>query len=615
MRHCSVFLIFLFLSFQAYSQIHRQMEMVKDTFQQNPQYALELINKLDTTAVYALDSGIFYWYHKGRITHLLTEYETSTLSYIRANDIAERSNNVARRAEILHQLTRVEIAAGRLVKSVERANLTLDHARNKYPEGLAVAYNDLGVTNYYLRDYESAKNFFKLAKEEGQKRNAPDLVNYLRNCAVMFYEIDPGQADSSIYYMKPTLMLYGPDRLQDKATAYSLIGRYFLELKEMDSAEYYLKKGVQTAKQSGNMNVYGTTLTQISNFYREIKAFDQAIALLKESHEHHREAKYYDGMQFTSRVLTSVYTEMRNADSAVHYMYEAQKARDTLFNRERARSLSEFETKLNLADKERQIAQANLETSVERNRTLAVGYAVLVLVVMFGSWIIISKTRTKRRLAEVKAEEQNRAIKAVIKTQEDERRRIARELHDGVGQSMSAIIINQQSIPTEKLSGEVQLKLEKATDLIEKTRKEIRDISHQMMPATLIEVGLAEAIGQMVETSLGVFGINFDYDSMIDTGKRYDEHIEVGVYRICQELIQNIIKHAKPKFVSINLYERNNHLNLLIEDDGSGFNVNQQSEGIGFTNLKTRLEMMNGDLNLESESNQGTMAIVKIPLM
>jgi tetratricopeptide (TPR) repeat protein len=397
------FLGIFYCSVSLQAQVSATLKMIDDTAIVAPSVALDLIAQLDTSEVFELDSGYFYWFQKGRVSNALKEYEDASAFYQQAYDVVVSSKEHEKIAKVLHQLTRVENFTGRLVKSVEYANLALAHAKANYGTGIPEAYNDLGVANYYLRDYPAARDYFKLAKEEGLKRNSPNLVDYMRNCAVMFYEIDPEQADSSIYYLKPALALYGEDRLDDKATAFSLLGRYFLELEQMDSALYCLQMGVEMAKQSGNMQVYGTTLTQISNYYREMGELEKALELLKESYEYHKALNHYDGVQFASRVLMSVYKEMQNVDSAVHYMYQAQMARDTLFNRERANSLAEFEVQLNVAEKERQLAQANFEVSNQQNRILLLANLIILLLAGFIVWMIRNKANQGKKIASVKA--------------------------------------------------------------------------------------------------------------------------------------------------------------------------------------------------------------------
>ena len=142
---------------------------------------------------------------------------------------------------------------------------------------------------------------------------------------------------------------------------------------------------------------------------------------------------------------------------------------------------------------------------------------------------------------------------------------------------------------------------------------EVRVISHQMMPKALTELGIIEALGDMLDKSLGKIDIDFEFEHF-GIKDRLAEKIEVSLYRICQELVNNIIKHSEAKQVHVQLFKNKGKAILIVEDNGKGIQENEVSDGHGLLNIKSRLNSLNGEVNYEPSPNSGTTATVRIPL-
>jgi signal transduction histidine kinase len=133
-----------------------------------------------------------------------------------------------------------------------------------------------------------------------------------------------------------------------------------------------------------------------------------------------------------------------------------------------------------------------------------------------------------------------------------------------------------------------------------------------MMPRALTELGLIDALRDMLDISFSNSKIEYTFENH-NMDERLPRNIEIGLYRISQELINNILKHSSAKKVDVQLVKRKEHIVLLIQDDGKGFSK-KESDGIGIRNMNSRLNALNGKLNLQSDSNSGTTAIVRIAL-
>jgi signal transduction histidine kinase len=154
------------------------------------------------------------------------------------------------------------------------------------------------------------------------------------------------------------------------------------------------------------------------------------------------------------------------------------------------------------------------------------------------------------------------------------------------------------------------------SSLLDESINELRSISHQMMPRALAELGLLPALEDLLEKAFGHTDIRFSFEHHRLEGQRFPEHIEVSLYRITQELINNIIKHSGAKAVSVQLLKTPSHLVLVVEDNGKGFRFEDQANrnGIGLMNINSRAKALNGEVNYAPSPQQGTVATIRIPV-
>ncbi|MFY0686721.1 MAG: sensor histidine kinase [Cyclobacteriaceae bacterium] len=480
--------------------------------------------------------------------------------------------------------------------------------------GQAKVNNNIGIVYKDVGDLIQAVPFYKSAIElYYEMENTLGVASLQNNLATVYNEL--GRYDSALlmsesstrYFEENGFEQYKPYPQINSGDALIGLSQYDEALEVLDQAKIGLE---QTANQKELADVHRA----ISESYLGLGVFDSSLNHAKRSYEIALEVNVTVYVQNALEQVYKTFEALGETDSALMYFQRFVDSRETLREESRLRQIRSLEIEYETQKTAKELAEATLVVASQRNQLLLLINAI-VIILGIGFFIYLRlRSNQKKRIAETKIAEQKQSIKAVIDAQEEERARIARELHDGVGQSMSAILINQKSIDHDRLSGEIQLKLNKATDLVESTRKEIRTISHQMMPAALIEVGLSEALEQMVSNTFEHSGVESEFDSMLPEGKRYSKDVEVGIYRICQELVQNIFKHANARQVTVSLYERNHQLHMVIEDDGKGFDVKQSSDGIGLINIKTRLELLGGELKLDSTPNDGTLAKLKLPL-
>lgn len=228
------------------------------------------------------------------------------------------------------------------------------------------------------------------------------------------------------------------------------------------------------------------------------------------------------------------------------------------------------------------------------------------------------------RTGQIRLEQQKveALLKQVISSQEDERKRIARELHDQTLQDISAVLmrIDICKLYPEQISPQ---KIEEIRGITLKILDETRSIIQNLRPTLLDDLGPESAIRWLLDTHLGVKGINYFYNTEGIRDKRFSPEIEINIFRIVQEAINNIARHAEAENVFVIFKTINNYIDLYIEDDGRGFDIvpttksiysNENNRGLGITGMKERASLIDGLLQINSAPGCGTRISLKIPI-
>jgi len=210
---------------------------------------------------------------------------------------------------------------------------------------------------------------------------------------------------------------------------------------------------------------------------------------------------------------------------------------------------------------------------------------------------------------------------AVIEAQENERRRISRELHDGLGQLLSAAKLNFGMIDVvnsnnREKSGEI---IKQVDSIISKAIVEARRIAHDLRPTTLDDFGLIPALRILCQEFSKITGVKFKFQ-VSPTLERIDPKVEIAIYRIIQESFNNISKYAESTEVSLDLYRKDNKVFVRVKDNGKGFEIDNISKnkkagtGFGLINMKERAELVGGKAEINSKPGEGTELLLEINL-
>lgn len=211
---------------------------------------------------------------------------------------------------------------------------------------------------------------------------------------------------------------------------------------------------------------------------------------------------------------------------------------------------------------------------------------------------------------------QKTLVKSVIKAQEDERKRISRELHDSVAQEMLSSLVDLRVLKYMNIGADVLKKVEQTEGSLMRLLDDIRHLSVELRPATLDDFGLEAAFRTHFKWIEKNYGLIVHFSAELDA-KRYEGEIETVVYRICQEAVFNALKYAGTDDISVRLFERAGNLKLNVMDEGAGFDsnfINPKGTGLGLYGMRERAELVNGQLVIQSNIGKGTAIRLEIPL-
>ncbi|MFA8437233.1 MAG: ATP-binding protein [Marinifilaceae bacterium] len=211
------------------------------------------------------------------------------------------------------------------------------------------------------------------------------------------------------------------------------------------------------------------------------------------------------------------------------------------------------------------------------------------------------------------------ALNSVLEGQEVERRRIAKDIHDGLGPTLSTIRLMLESMRSDPCfanSQRLNSQMEETLELIDSVTDDARSISHQLMPKVLLDFGLGPALENLCNRINRSEKIQVKFFQTLENS-RFDSLIELGLYRICQELLNNSVKHARASEVQVQLVEHAHSIVLMVADNGIGFDkqsVMAENLGLGLINIESRTNALGGNFIIDTSSNFGVEATIEIPL-
>lgn len=233
---------------------------------------------------------------------------------------------------------------------------------------------------------------------------------------------------------------------------------------------------------------------------------------------------------------------------------------------------------------------------------------------------IVSNAWLRLKLAE-KEQARQVLLESLVEAQEEERGRLARELHDGAGQMLTSLLVRIKTLEKESNTPALQSRLQSLLDMVSETIDQVRELSYRLRPAALEEFGLPVALGILVSEMTEESPINAHFHTNLSE-ETLPPGIEVTMYRIAQEALTNVVRHAQAQTVEVTLYQESNHVVMCIQDNGRGFDRHQhqatavsERRHLGLISMRERAAIAGGSLTLNTEPGRGTTLLVRLPLL
>lgn len=490
---------------------------------------------------------------------------------------------------------------------------------------LARIYQILGFYQKAINSLEYCHVYFK---QEGRDL---DLVRSQHALAYAYKKM--GNADMAFYFLGQCENKKADGYNEFCKNEHSLIDA-FLFLNRLNSPAS-LNHVFKYAKSIGNIDlqiksleVLGEYFYNNANYKKSEIIFKKALALVKP-------IKYYDYCKGFSFRLYECNHNAGDFKQSSEYLLSFVKYNDSLNEIKNSEALSKLIGKYE--QKEFQTEKIDLEKSkrlfeLKSRRSNFTLYSLLfsiAAILLAGFFVILfyqQKLETSNIIHDQSAQINNQKIKelennmqlqsmqSMIDGQESERERIAQDLHDSLGGLLSTIKLRfDKLVHEQKITG--QESYTKLYDLIDTACDEVRNISNDLKPGSLEKLGLIEAIRDLLNRYIHDHGPNiiFQYFGFEKPGT-IDSNTALNIYRIIQELVNNSIKHANCKEIFVQLSKSAYEMTISVEDDGKGFDAETVKRGMGLENIRSRINYLKGEFNIESSDNQGTLFLVQIPI-
>ena len=481
---------------------------------------------------------------------------------------------------------------------------------------IAGVCNEIGTLLKRNKSLNEALVYYNRSLKEASLAKSTSLIANAYNNIGLVYE-ERGDYKRALAQYQFSLIEYR--KIKEKlGESYSLeyIGYVYFLMKNYPPAINNLEKSLTLRKEIKDNYGIAICLIELTEVYKDKGDLNMAIAYGEQAVAFSKGINYPDMLQNGYLLLSKIYEENRKYEAA----YSAHKTyvlvKDSIFNVTKSKQIGELQTKYETEKKQQRISILNQENTIQKLTIMAI-VATFVLSI-FIAYLIYNRYRLKQdsRLNQEVILQQDLATKAILKAEENERKRISGELHDGLGQMFSAVKMNLSAladhIQFEDAHGEEMF--EKTLSLVDESCKEVRVISHQMAPNILLKSGLDIAVRDFIDkidarklkVNLSIFGLK----------ERLDQNVEMVLYRVIQEAVNNVIKHAEASTLDIQLSKDGEGINVMIEDNGKGFDssASQTLEGIGLKNMRSRVEYLKGQVDFSSIQGAGTLVAIHIPL-
>lgn len=548
-----------------------------------------------------------------------------------------------------------------LDNAVSQIEMALKYSKkSKFNKGIQASYEKLGLINKKKRDFSTALKYYQLSLAIAEKNNLAQPYIHLHNHLAYLYEI---KKDSTLAIFHSKKALYKAFQIKDSILIISRLnslGELFRVFNNKDSALFYYKKGVHYALSNQDtkrlsmlyLNIVSLLLNKknldLEKAYYYLIKTDSLIKPSKNNdryfvyqglssvyyHAQHDYTKAEKHLKIAEEYIDSkgvsdptrsifyedasrLFLDMKNYEKAYIYFSKHKELNDSLFQIDKEREFAQVRTEYEVEKKDQQIGLLTKEKELEASKRKQFIYGAVALVIPLLLLLLFYRNRVKtqkllnekevQRLEKEKALEQ---AESLLKGQDQERNRLAKEIHDGVGAQLAGLKLNLEDLHHEVKHPE----LESVTHKLENAFTELRSISHNLSVNYIQEHTLKELLTEIKVQyeKKNIFDIEMTLfpPEVLDSLNAFQKH---HLYRIIQELFHNTYKHAYATQILLTFTLRDAFVYIIYEDNGKGFDVSLLQKGIGLHNIEERIHALNGIWEIDSHPKSGTTIVLTLP--
>lgn len=478
----------------------------------------------------------------------------------------------------------------------------------------------------HTRALEFGNKAIALAKKIGDDYS---LVNGLVNLSTTYSHLEQHEKEYELLEQALPLAKKNED-LDQIATTYHNMGDYFFKKNDFSSAlEKYLES-LNYVKQMGNKYHLSEICTVLALAYHKLNEDGKALQYILQAEQLADEVGVRTKLKEIYLTRAEIEQKAGNYKLASEYYSKTLTVSDSLFKTETSEKVADVEAKYQNEKKQQEIERLEKDTqikslTIKQKSTLNYFLIASVAALLLVGFLVYRNLRHRnllakqqdeiqqQRIRELEKDKQLVAVDSMLKGQEEERSRLAKDLHDGLGGLLSGVKFSLSNMKDNLIiTPDNMTVFERSLDMIDTSIKELRRVAHNMMPEMLTKFGLDEAVKEYCNTINAAKLIDVKYQSHGMEG-RIDKSTEIIIYRIIQELLNNILKHAAATEAFVQLIREDSRLNVVVEDNGKGFDVIQSAnnKGAGWANIRSRVEYLKGRMDIHSEKNKGTLVNIE----
>ena len=468
--------------------------------------------------------------------------------------------------------------------------------------------------NNYKKAIEYSKNKITIIKE----------LNNPRSLFISFYNLATYYEKDKQY--KNSLAAY--DSAKSITSIYNLPQFKF----PIDVGEMQLLFAMDSIETAGKMAVdlYNNTdiksypeagyaiITILGPYYTKVNKPNKAIKVLKEGLGILKDEKNTKIELLLRKHLSEAYKLNGTFDLALEELEIVKTISDSIYNKDQLEVVQEYESKFELEQTEKELLQKELElANSTAQRNILIGSSLFLIGLL--SFLYYRKRKNDRlntsKIENLEKQQKLLALDYMVQGQEEERKRIAQDLHDGLGGLLVGAKLQMHKIQSEIEKFAAINLLSKAEKMIDNAHIEVRRIAHDMMPSALMDLGLIDALEDFASKIQSHTNISVSITDKTDDIVLTDMQ-KIQLYRIVQEISNNTIKHANADQIKMSFSNTSDHLTLEISDDGSGFDLDEARKkgGMGIMNIESRVKYLNGKLELITSGEGGARYLISVPL-